>query len=62
MKKLIKFATIAIVGLSFTSTSYASWYGYSTPNVFGGYNYNFSDGSYMYSTPNVFGGYNYYGW
>jgi hypothetical protein len=39
----------------------ANAYSYSTPNIFGGYNYyNGSGGQSGYSTPNIFGGYNYY--
>ncbi len=47
-----------IVGLLSMIASSAHAFSYSTPNVFGGYNY-YGDVS-GYSTSNVFGGYNYY--
>ena len=38
----------------------AQAYGYSTPNIMGGYDYYF-DGYSGYSTPNIMGGYDYHG-
>ena len=55
MKKI----TLLISLLSILSVN-ANAFSYSTPNVFGGYNY-YYNGSFGYSTPNVFGGYNYHG-
>ena len=55
MKKLL--LTLSVFG---ALTVNASAYTYSTPNVFGGYNYYGSNGSYGYTTPNVFGGSNFY--
>ena len=42
------------------SQSAAQAYGYSTPNIMGGYDYYF-DGYSGYSTPNIMGGYDYHG-
>ena len=55
MKKL----ALVIGLLSMIATS-AQAFTYSSPNVFGGFNY-YNIGSFGYSTPNVFGGYNYHG-
>jgi len=55
MKKLL-----LTLGLFIALTVNASAYTYSTPNVFGGYNYYGSNGYFGYSTPNVFGGSNFY--
>ena len=49
-----------LIALLVMTMSSANAVSYSTPNVFGGYNY-YDNGSFGYSTPNVFGGYNYYG-
>ena len=48
---------IGILSVLATSANAFTW---SSPNVFGGYNY-YSNGSMGWSSPNVFGGYNYYG-
>ena len=45
--------------LSILATNANAWT-YSSPNIFGGYNY-YSNGSSGWSSPNIFGGYNYYG-
>ena len=55
MKKLA-----LIVGLLSMISVSAHAYTYSQPNIFGGYNYYDSGGSFGYSQPNIFGGYNYY--
>ena len=55
MKKLA-----LIVGLLSMISVSAHAYSYSQPNIFGGYNYYDSGGSFGYSQPNIFGGYNYY--
>ena len=55
MKKLA-----LIVGLLSMLSATAHAYTYSQPNIFGGYNYYDSYGSFGYSQPNIFGGYNYY--
>ena len=49
---------MALISLTLSNASYA--YGYSTPNIFGGYNYYGNDGMNFYTTPNIFGGYNYH--
>ena len=49
-----------IVGLLSILASNANAWTYSSPNIFGGYNYYSSQGN-GYSTSNIFGGYNYYG-
>ena len=55
MKKLILIVSM----ISMIATS-SQAFTYSTPNVFGGYNY-YDNGSFGYSIPNSFGGYNYHG-
>ena len=60
-KKEIKMKKITLlIGLLSILSVNANAFSYSTPNVFGGYNY-YDNGSFGYSTPNVFGGYNYHG-
>ena len=49
-----------IVGLLSILASNANAWTYSSPNIFGGYNYYSSQGN-GYSSSNIFGGYNYYG-
>jgi len=49
-----------IVGLLSILASNANAWTYSSPNIFGGYNYYSSHGN-GYSSSNIFGGYNYYG-
>ncbi len=58
MKTIIKIVSVALISLTLSNASYA--YGYSTPNIFGGYNYYGNDGMNFYTTPNIFGGYNYH--
>ena len=48
---------IGILSVLATSANAFTW---SSPNVFGGYNY-YSNGSMGWSSPNIFGGYNYHG-
>jgi len=55
MKKLV--LIVSLMSVIATSSQAVT---YTTPNVFGGYNY-YHNGSFGYSTPNVFGGYNYSG-
>ncbi len=43
----------------FTFSQKAHAYGYSSPNIFGGYDY-YIDGYSGYSTPNIFGGFDYH--
>ena len=60
MKKIIKIASIALVGLTLSSVSNA-WMTQSTPNIYGGYDFHdFGSGSFMQSTPNIYGGYDYH--
>ena len=61
MNKILKIVSISLIGLTLSNASFA-WSGYSQPNLFGGYDYYFNDGSSYYSQPNIFGGYDYYGW
>ena len=49
-----------IVGLLSILASNANAWTYSSPNIFGGYNY-FTDHGNGYSQPNIFGGFNYHG-
>ena len=49
-----------IVGLLSILASNANAWTYSSPNIFGGYNYYSSQGN-GYSSSNIFGGHNYYG-
>jgi hypothetical protein len=59
--KMITLAAIAALGVAATlSGAHAQSDWYTTPNAFGGYNYNsYSGGPQGYTTPNAFGGYNY---
>ena len=49
-----------IVGLLSILASNANAWTYSSPNIFGGYNYYSSQGN-GWSSSNIFGGHNYYG-
>tara|TARA_B100001121_G_scaffold98084_1_gene86773 strand:+ start:55 stop:270 length:216 start_codon:yes stop_codon:yes gene_type:complete len=55
MKKIAM--VIGVLTVLATSANAFTW---SSPNIYGGYNY-YSNGSMGWSSPNIYGGYNYYG-
>ena len=60
MKKILKIASIALIGLSLSNVSNA-WMIQSYPNGLGGYNYHdLGSGSFWQSSPNGLGGYNFF--
>ena len=56
MKKILATTILTLMLTGIGSQAFA-WTYYSTPNIFGGYNY--SGGISGYSSPNIFGGYNF---
>lgn len=59
MLKKIAALTVVVTIVSLSNTARADGWTYSTPNVFGGQNYDFG-GKTGYTTPNVFGGWNWF--
>ena len=55
MKKLA--LIVSLLSMIATSSQAFTW---SSPNIYGGYNY-YGNGSFGWSSPNIYGGYNYYG-
>ncbi len=55
MKKIAM--VIGVLTVLATSANAFTW---TSPNIYGGYNY-YSNGSMGWSSPNIYGGYNYYG-
>ena len=55
MKKIAM--VIGVLTVMATSANAFTW---TSPNIYGGYNY-YSNGSMGWSSPNIYGGYNYYG-
>ena len=49
-----------IIGVLTVMATSANAFTWTSPNIYGGYNY-YSNGSMGWSSPNIYGGYNYYG-